>query len=327
MDTLGGDPGASLFSGGLASRMDAFDQLLLKAGHRWPAFDALLNRFPINGRGLLLALLALLLLLILPPLVEAVMRRAGHVKANFRGEKIPQSVGVAIVLCASILLCACACLIPAARFAAGTWLMALIGFGALGLLDDVRGDRTASGLRGHFRAALRERKITTGFIKAVGGLAVALVVGFRFNPERPASALLAAAIIALSANAVNLLDLRPGRAASIFLFFAVALIGLALRRGGAPVGVPLLLFVAIPASRVYARDASAKIMLGDAGSNPLGAALALAFLELAPPPPAQVATLSVLIGLHLLAERASLTALIEKNSALRRLDGMTGVRR
>ena len=326
MDTLGGDPGASLFSGGLAARLDAFDQLLLKAAHRSPLWDSVMRRCPVNGRGLLLALLALLLLLILPPLTETILRRAGHRKANFRGETIPQSVGIAIVLYAAAMLCACAYLVPAAQSSAITWLIAIVGFGGLGLLDDVCGSRAASGLRGHFRAAFRERKITTGFVKAVGGLFVAFLVSLRLRPDNFAFALLAALIIALSANAINLLDLRPGRAGAVFLLFAVPLLWFALKIGGSPAGIPLLLFVAIPAFRIYPRDAAAKIMLGDAGSNPLGAALVLAFLELAPPLYAQSAVLALLMALHLLAERASLTKIIEKNSILRRLDRMTGGR-
>ena len=325
MDTLGGDPGATLFSGGLAARLDAFDQALVKAAHRSPFVDSLLNRFPINGRGLLLALLALLLLLVLPPLTETILRRTGHVKANFSGKKIPQSVGLAIVLYAAALLCACAYLAPAARFSAMTWLILLVGFGGLGLLDDVRGSREASGLRGHFRAAFRERKITTGFLKAVGGLTVAFLVAFRLRPENPALAFLSAAIIALSANAVNLLDLRPGRAGAVFLLLAVPLVCLAGPENCAA-GIPLLLFAAIPAFRIYARDAAARIMLGDAGSNPLGAALALSFLETAPSIISQTVVFALLIALHILAERASITSLIEKNPALRWVDGLTGIR-
>lgn len=325
MDTLGGDPGASLFSGGLASRIDAFDQILVKAAHRSPLLDAFLSRSSINGRGLLLALIALLLLLILPPLIETILRRAGHVKANFRGEQIPQSVGITIVIYAAVMLCASAYLVPAVRFSAVTWLIAIAGFGALGLLDDVRGNREASGLGGHFRAAFHERKITTGFIKAVGGLLIAFLIAFRLRPENPASALLAAAILALSANAVNLLDLRPGRAGAAFLLFAIPLVGVSFPVNNAA-GIPLLLFVTIPALRIYARDSAAKIMLGDAGSNPLGAALALAFLEITPSIIPQIVIFVLLIALHLLAERASLTKIIEKNSILNRIDKLTGNR-
>ncbi len=327
MNELGGDPGASLVSGGLASRLDAFDQLLVKAAHHSRLLEEFLNRNAVNGRGLLLALLALLLMLILLPLTEAVLRRIGHVRPNFRGETIPQSVGAAIVIYAAVLLAACAALIPAARFSVMTWIIALVGFGALGLLDDVRGSREASGLRGHFRAAFRQRKITTGFVKAVGGLILTLTVAMRLHPESPVLVLLASLLIALSANAVNLLDLRPGRAGSVFLSGAITLIFFDLLRSGNPAGIPLLLVVAIPASRVYARDAAAKVMLGDAGSNPLGAALALAFLELAPPLSAQICLLIFLLALHILAERASLTALIEKIPALRLLDRMTGIRK
>ena len=67
-------------------------------------------------------------------------------------------------------------------------------------------------------------------------------------------------------------------------------------------------------------------MLGDAGSNPLGAALALAFLEITPSALSQTAVFALLIALHILAERASLTSIIEKKPALRYLDRLTGIR-
>ena len=327
MDTMEGDPGASLFSVGFAARLDAFDQLLQKAARHSPRFDSLLRHCNLNGRGLLLALVALLLLLVLPPITERILRRAGHCKPNFRGETIPQSVGIALVLYAVLLLCLTAYFVPAAAFSATTWLLAIGGFGGLGLLDDLRGDRTASGLRGHFRAAFKEKKITTGFIKAIGGLALALLIALRVSSENRVSALPAAAITALSANAVNLLDLRPGRAGAVFLALSLPLLHFALQTGGTAVGIPLLLFVAIPAARLYPKDAAAKWMLGDAGSNPLGAALALAFLELNPSPATQIVVLLALAALHLLAERASLTKIIEKNPLLRFLDSLTGVRK
>jgi UDP-GlcNAc:undecaprenyl-phosphate/decaprenyl-phosphate GlcNAc-1-phosphate transferase len=204
------------------------------------------------------------------------------------------------------------------------WLLAVVGFGALGLLDDVRGDKKIQGLRGHFQAALRERKITTGFIKAIGGGLLALYLGWRLFPEEPLRAVLAAALIALFANAVNLLDLRPGRAGAVFLLCALLLL-LAAFRSEAHVGIPPLLYVFLPALIVWERDARARVMLGDAGSNPLGAALGLALAQIASVA-LLILVLLALIVLHVVAERASLTKLIEANRLLRALDRLTGVR-
>src|SRR5207253_1311820 len=130
----------SLFSGDFAARLDAFDHLVGKAGDRVPILGRLLHHANLNGRGLLLALLAFLLLLFLPALVERVLRRAKRLQANFRGEAIPQSMGLAILLYAVLLLLAVAYFVPVAQSEVVTWLLAVVGFGMLGLNDDTFGN-------------------------------------------------------------------------------------------------------------------------------------------------------------------------------------------
>ncbi|HZO89509.1 MAG TPA: hypothetical protein VFB38_14370 [Chthonomonadaceae bacterium] len=325
MDEIGGDPGAHLASGGWLSLLDQADQLIARAGQKYPLLGQLLARFPLTARGLLLALLGLVLLLALPPLIGWLLRRCGRLEANFRGERIPQSYGLVILLWAGTMLTLAAALFPADRREILTWLIAVVGFGTLGFVDDTWGDRCIKGLRGHFRAALRGRTFTTGFLKAVGGALLALGLGFRCYPVNPALALLAAALIALSANVINLLDLRPGRAGAVFLLGAALLLAYSFRTG-AHAGVPPLLYVALPTLLVYERDARARVMMGDVGSNLLGACLGLALAASPASPWTKLIALLGLVGLHLLAERASLTALIEKNPTLRALDRLTGVR-
>lgn len=100
------------------------------------------------------------------------------------------------------------------------------GIGVLGFVDDTWGTKRIKGLRGHLRAVLREHTLTTGFLKATGGATLALFLGWRLSPDIPIVALLNAALIALSANAINLLDLRPGRAGGVFLVLAFPLAGI-----------------------------------------------------------------------------------------------------
>jgi hypothetical protein len=92
----------------------------------------------------------------------------------------------------------------------------LFGWLALGLLDDVLGSGDRRGFRGHVQALLHGR-LTTGGVKLLGGGLLALatayaVVGGWWTWRLPAAAVL----IALSANALNLFDLRPGRALKVF---------------------------------------------------------------------------------------------------------------
>lgn len=321
MDELVGDPGASPRS--LHSLLAYGDRLLSKIGGKFPPLGRLLAHFPLSARGLLLALVGLLLLLLLPSLVERLLQRFGRVEANFRGDRIPQSYGLVILLWAAALLTLQRSLYPNRHEEGALWLTLLIGFGALGFLDDTWGDKRFKGLRGHFRAAFRERKLTTGFVKAIGGAALALWLGHALEPDNPLSALLSGGLIALSANAVNLLDLRPGRAGGVFLILAALWLVYSGLTGAIP--VPLL-FVFVPTLLVWERDARALVMLGDTGSNLLGASLGLALAMPATPLPLKGFALVVLLALHLLVERLSLTALIEKQPLLRALDRLTGIR-
>jgi UDP-GlcNAc:undecaprenyl-phosphate GlcNAc-1-phosphate transferase len=274
---------------------------------------------------------AVLLALLLPG-TEWLLRAWGRLEPNFRGERIPQSYGLVILLWTAAMLTLTAVFVPEWRSSALLWLSTVGGFGLLGLIDDTWGDKRIKGLRGHFRAALHERKFTTGFLKAVGGPGLAIGIGCRLAPASIGSALLAAALIALGANAINLLDLRPGRAAGLFLLLAGVVLALAFTARVlllipilVPTRVLLLVLVVVPALPVWWRDSRAQIMMGDTGSNLLGASLGLAIAML-PSPTLHGAALALLIGLHLLAERLSLTRWIESNRFLRALDRLTGVR-
>ncbi|MCW3099709.1 MAG: UDP-N-acetylmuramyl pentapeptide phosphotransferase/UDP-N-acetylglucosamine-phosphate transferase [Chthonomonadaceae bacterium] len=262
-------------------------------------------------------------LVVLPPLAEIGLRRIGHIEPNFRGERIPQSFGIVIVLGALPLLLILAPLASIPRLSLLSWLIALTGFGLLGLLDDFQGDKKIKGLRGHFRAAFIERRITTGFLKAIGGATIALGLGFVRFPHAPVQALLAAALIALSANAINLFDLRPGRAGAVFLLCAAGLLALGWQQKSP--GALCLLCVVLPTLIVYLRDRRALAMMGDTGSNPLGACLGLALVE-QPSTALRIVALILLIGLHVLAEKFSITKLIARFAPLRALDRLTGVR-
>ena len=324
MDEIGGDPGASFPANGLSGLFDSLDRVLQHIGQRVGWINAVRVQGMLTARGLLLALVGLLLLPLVLAGISRLLRRAGRLEANYRGERIPQSFGLAIVLWAGTMLGMNAWLFALQRRESLLWVGCVAGFGLLGFIDDTWGTKRIKGLRGHFRAAFREHTITTGFVKAVGGGLLALLIGRLLNPASPALALLAAALIALSANAVNLLDLRPGRAGGVFLLLAFPLCVLVLFSREA--GTPLLLFILLPTFTVWQRDARAQVMMGDTGSNVLGATLGLA---LASPPvtlPLQILALSLLVALHILAERISLTKLIEQRPLLRKLDKLTGVR-
>lgn len=271
----------------------------------------------------LLTILAGIWLLTTPPLTGLLLRRLKMNRPNYCGDAIPVGFGLAILLWAIPALMAVGRYFPDRKteFLAMATLVA--GFGILGFVDDCWGDRTVGGLLGHLRKFVIEGEITTGFLKLAGGALIAFVVPWRMLHHAWTDALIEGAVIALCANALNLLDLRPGRAGAIFIGFSAG--ALALGWTSLP-GPPPLLFVLIPALVVYERDARARVMLGDTGSNALGAALGAGVVLLNPSISAEAFIVACLLLLHMVAEKWSLTEIIESNPILRALDRLTGKR-
>lgn len=199
--------------------------------------------------------------------------------------------------------------------------------GALGALDDLAGGVSDKGLKGHL-GALARGEVTTGALKVVGlgltGLAGAALVDARTTrtartPRTPSTArtsgtrslaatLVGGAVVAGAANAINLFDLRPGRALKVTVAAALPLV--TATPGAAVVGASL---------GVVRDDLAATAMLGDTGANAAGALLGLALVERTGLAGRAVA-LTGLVALTLASERVSFTRVIESHPTLRRLD-------
>ena len=200
-------------------------------------------------------------------------------------------------------------------------VIAVVGAGAFGALDDLRGDSSSKGLKGHL-GALTRGEVTTGAVKILGigltGLASAALADRR-GPRvgsalgRVAGTVTGGAVVALGANLANLLDLRPGRALKAGILVGAPLLA---RRdvtgaaAAASLGASLAL---LPA------DLGGETMLGDTGANALGAVLATAFVERSGWRARAVAA-GLLLGLTVASERVSFTRVIESTPVLRELD-------
>ncbi|MET9021411.1 hypothetical protein ABZV93_15615 [Actinopolymorpha sp. NPDC004070] len=232
-------------------------------------------------------------------------------RTNHRGEQVSLLLGPAAVAGTFAATMAMPGLTPAERLAVAA---AVLGSGAVGAYDDLAGTPAAKGLRGHL-GALRRGEVTSGAVKVAGigvsGLVAAALLGRAGRPRPGLATILAdGALVAASANLVNLLDLRPGRALKVVVAPAPFLLTSAGPVLAAPVGV---------AAGLLADDLGENGMLGDCGANALGAGLGVAMAARLPRP-ARLMVLAGLAGLILASERVSFTAVIERHAPLRRLD-------
>ncbi|MGH2812479.1 MAG: hypothetical protein ACRDI1_07175 [Actinomycetota bacterium] len=195
---------------------------------------------------------------------------------------------------------------------AGIVLLAA-GFLALGTIDDLAGSGHARGFRGHLKS-LASGRVTPGALKMAGGGALGLVAGALWELEL-GPAIVDGLLVALTANLVNLFDLRPGRALKVFF---IGWIPLAAAAWSEPY-LPASAMAAGPAAVWMTADLSERGMLGDGGSNLLGA-VAGAGLALILPPREKLIALGVLALFTLAAEIWSFSAAIERVPPLRWLD-------
>lgn len=247
------------------------------------------------------------------------LRQHGLTSANYAGDIIPVGSGAVLVLLFALLytiaeLTAASGLWPeAAAVIRGDTAAFMLVFAA-GWIDDSIGDRAVKGFGGHWRQWRETRTPSTGVIKAaVIGIA-ALWVVTRYSSYW-AEGLLDWLTIVLAANAVNLLDVRPGRAwKSFYLGSAILLTAI-------PEWMSLIWLLPCAAGGIALMpgDLRGKHMLGDCGSNLLGFALGCS-IAVAAPLWLQGLALAVLAVMHRTAEKSSITAWIERHRWVRWLD-------
>jgi len=183
----------------------------------------------------------------------------------------------------------------------------------MGLIDDLMGNRSTLGFRGHIKSLLKGR-LTTGGLKAIVGGLISLLIGSLFSLDM-IEIIVNALIIALFTNLINLLDLRPGRAIKGFLLISILFIVIGL---SGEIRVILISSVAY-AVACLPQDIKAKSMMGDVGSNALGAVLGIttaAGYDIT----VKYIILGLLILIHIITEKYSLTKIIEKNPILNYFD-------
>ncbi|MFL5871801.1 MAG: hypothetical protein ACJ75R_12005 [Solirubrobacterales bacterium] len=252
------------------------------------------------------------------------MRRVGLVRSNYAGRQAAFPAGAVLVSVSLLALAPLALLDDRADLdllAPGLrqWLAYVLGVSLLGLIDDALGRGAAGdshrGWRGHARAVLAGR-FSTGAIKAAGALALA-AYAVSGRGREGLDYLADLVLLLLATNLFNLVDLRPGRAEK--LFFAL-LAGLCI---GAWTDGPLeLLGVFIgPVAVGAAYTLRERAMLGDTGSNLVGALAGVAMLTTLGDPARWIA-LAVIAALTIYGEFRSISEAVARVPPLRWLDSL-----
>lgn len=242
----------------------------------------------------------------------AVLRRA-----NYRGASLPVAAGLVLVV--GVLLVAVLDSVwadvrgssPSELRRSGEGLIVgVLGFAVLGLFDDLVGATEVKGFRGHL-GALRRGRITSGLLKLLGGLAV----GVLCVPGDLVESLRGGVLIAAAANLSNLFDRAPGRAIKVALVGACVVAGL----GGLGWAVAPTMLVVGAGLGLLLADLREECMLGDTGSNVLGAAVGFGLVAGLGARGEWIALAVVAAG-NLASERVSFSVVIDRVRPLRWLD-------
>jgi hypothetical protein len=252
------------------------------------------------------------------------MRRSGLVRENYRGRRVAFPAGAVMVACSLVALVPLAILDDRADLDLldpdlRRWAVYVLGVALLGLIDDALGRgtdaETPRGWRGHARA-IAEGRFSTGAIKAVGALALAAYATSGLGRQDFAY-VADLALLLLTTNLFNLLDLRPGRVEKVFVALLAALCI------GAWTVEPLELlglFIG-PVLVVAAFTLRERAMLGDSGANLVGALAGVSLLVTLGETGRYVA-LGVVVAFTLYGEFRSISRTIEGVPLLRSLDSL-----
>jgi UDP-N-acetylmuramyl pentapeptide phosphotransferase/UDP-N-acetylglucosamine-1-phosphate transferase len=257
-----------------------------------------------------------------------VLRRFGVVGANFQGRLIPNRLGVFLWLTTLLYPLFTDPIRLGGNGEAddgsfleypdyGSYATILTFIFCAGWLDDSLGRTDIKGLRGHLKQLLVHKSLTTGLGKLVITAAAATWFVMQLHPAGWL-AVPQIILISLSTNAVNLLDLRPGRALKAFFLISVITVVCSLE-GGYQVQFTYMMPVMFGALLLFAGDVRGRWMLGDTGANYLGFALGC-WLVMFAPEWLQLLSIGLLVYLHWYAEKSSITKAIEHNRVLQWID-------
>lgn len=245
--------------------------------------------------------------------VFALLKKS-FLRQNYQGKYIPSGLGLLLIL--NFLA-----IIPFMHLFSGValsmillkgFLLGVIAF--MGIADDFLGD-SSRGIKGHVKVLIKEKRFTSGGLKAAVGLLSGFMLGIFFGGSF-IEVVISALVFALSVNTFNLMDVRPGRSIKMYILFSFLII--IWRRDQAVLLITPILGAAL---RILPLDLGEEGMLGDIGSNLLGASVGF-FLVVLLDLPIKILILGALIVIQWVGDHISFSKLIERNNALRYIDNL-----
>ncbi len=245
----------------------------------------------------------------------------GFTVTNYRGAPLPCPLGLLIPAAVTIALVPLSllALLGVDATLSTTGLGFVLAVVALGLADDAYSG-ASRGWRGH-AAAVKGGSFSTGALKAVGVAGLALHAAA--DPSDKGRWILAALVLVLSTNLFNLFDLRPGRAVKGYVLVVLGCCLLAWDENvfwglGAWTAVFLVCGVL---------DLREQGMLGDTGSNAIGAVAGLWLVASIDSTLGLAVAAAVLLALTAYGEFRSISAFVERTPGFRHLDSLGRVHR
>lgn len=262
--------------------------------------------------GLVLVILSYLVTKFILPFIKSLLINAGAVRKNYLNHDIPIGLGMVFLFGTLPSFFLFGFLFNEERLLV-TLLVLTITL-LVGFIDDLLGNHSVKGIKGHFLRLIKDKELTSGALKAIVISTVSFFAVIYYW-ESSLQFVLNFFILILTTNTFNLLDARPGRTIKAYLLASILILIFF------PQNSIMLVFIMASVLAYAPLDLKGKGMLGDAGSNFLGISLGLELMFKLSVSGKIFITL-FLVVLHIYTEKKSLTELIEKISFLKLIDNL-----
>lgn len=251
--------------------------------------------------------------LIFPP-VFALLKKS-FLRQNYQGKTIPSGLGLLLMINSLMILpfMLLFLLVEPPMILIKGFMLGVIAF--VGTVDDFMGDSSSRGFKGHVKVLIKEKRFTSGGLKAAVGLLAGFMLGV-FTGNHFIEVGINALVFAFSVNTFNLMDVRPGRSIKLYILFSFMIL-----LWGRDQVVLLITPILGAVLRILPLDLKEEGMLGDIGSNILGASAGF-FLVVLFDYPVKIILLGFLLLIQWVGDHISFTRLIEKYSTLRYIDNL-----